>query len=148
MEETLKKLRKLSTGCQIKVTKGPDFDDEYMFHFIHSNFDFKIIYERIDARFIKQFTDLYESIDHIALFLSENNSVKIVNTDDDDKPLINYVLGGICVSIGYNMALECGFGLYYIGCNFDYMSPYYSLSFVEAMKEYLDTESRNKLIPE
>ena len=146
--EELKKLKKLFPGCQIKIIEGPAFYDEYMFHFIHSNFEFKIIYESIDDEIIKQFTDLYKSIDHIALFLSENNFVKIANTDDDNKPLINYTLNDICVSIGYDMILECGFGLYYIGCNFDWMSPYYSSGFVEAIKEFLDTESRNKLISE
>lgn len=121
-----------------------------MIRFSHPNFDFKINYERINAKFIKQFTDLYESIDRIALFLSENNFDKITNIGDDDdyKPLIGYTLNEICVSIGYNMTLECGFGLYYVGHNFDYMSPFYSSDFVEAMKEFLDTESRNKLIPE
>lgn len=150
MENTLRKLRKSFPNCRIKEIEGgfDDYDD--MIRFSHPNFDFKINYEHINSKFIKQFTDLYESINRIALFLSENNFVKITNIDDDDdyKPLIGYTLNEICVSIGYNMTLECGFGLYYVGRNFDYMSPFYSSGFVEAMKEFLDTESRNKLIPE
>ena len=149
MAKTIEKLRKLSPGCRIKVIGGSFDDYDDMIHFMHPNFDFKINCEHINAKFIKQFTDLSESIDRIALFLSENNFVKITNDDDgDNKPLIGYTLNEICVSIGYDMTLDCGFGLYYIGCNFDYMSPFYSSGFVEEMKEFLDTESRNKLIPE